>query len=245
MSPKLDIDAAGLSSEQLDLIQQFEADYNAVDRFLRGALQATRQASFTSLVYEYSRKHPGWRDSDLLRTIAEVRNAIVHGKTEPYRYVAMPTPALSTALSACRQRLLDPELVVPKFQRPVVAVATVDSLSRVLKLVNQRDYSQFPVYDGDRFSGLLTENGITRWLAGHVTGDLSLIDLDEVTVKKALREEENKKAWKFVARTMRVDDVLGLFSARPLLEAVLITANGKESEKLLGIATKWDILQLP
>jgi hypothetical protein len=41
-----------------------------------------------------------------------------------------------------------------------------------------------------------------------------------------------------------VDDVRGLFAAQPVLEAVLITANGSQAEKLLGMATRWDVLQL-
>jgi hypothetical protein len=41
-----------------------------------------------------------------------------------------------------------------------------------------------------------------------------------------------------------VDDVRGLFSSNEILEAVFITANGKESEGLLGIATRWDMLHL-
>jgi len=38
MTTKLVVDFAGLSKEQLDLIQGFEADYNTVDQFLRKSL---------------------------------------------------------------------------------------------------------------------------------------------------------------------------------------------------------------
>src|SRR5437867_3274669 len=92
---------SGVSTEQLDLIEHFEADYNVVDQFLRKALNRDRQVSFTHLVNEYLHKHAGWRDADLLKRIGEVRNAIVHGKTEPYRYVAVPMRALSDDLRAC------------------------------------------------------------------------------------------------------------------------------------------------
>jgi len=51
------VDDAGLPKEQLDLIEHFEADYNAVDRFLRKALGSDNQVSFTHLVNEYARKH--------------------------------------------------------------------------------------------------------------------------------------------------------------------------------------------
>lgn len=238
------VDRAGLSEDQLDLIQQFEADYNAIDHYLRKASGSDRHVSFVHLINEYSRRHLGWRDADMLKTIAEVRNAIVHGKTEAYRYVAVPTPAIAQNLSACRDRLLTPVLVIPKFQRKVEKVSIDGSLGNVLKIIAKRDYSQFPAYEGDRFRGLLTENGITRWLAHHVDTSLSLVDLDDVPVKKVLSNEDHRKNYRFVARSVRVDDVSSLFSMHAMMEAVLITATGNESEALLGIATRWDMIHL-
>jgi hypothetical protein len=47
-----------------------------------------------------------------------------------------------------------------------------------------------------------------------------------------------------VARELRVSDVSALFASHELLEAVLITASGRESETLLGIATRWDMIHL-
>jgi predicted transcriptional regulator len=245
MTPKLIVDAASLSREQLDLIEHFEADYNAVDHFLRKALSNDQYVPFVQLVNEYSRKHAGWRDdADLLKTIARVRNAIVHGKTEPYRYVAVPTPAIVRHLRVCRDRLTNPARVIPTFQRAVETVPIHEALSRVLKIIRGRDYSQFPIYEAKRFRGLLTENGITRWLAHHVATKLSLIELDDIPVNQVLQNEESRKTHHFVARDVRVDDVSALFASHELLEAVLITASGKESEALLGIATRWDMIHL-
>jgi len=192
-TPKLLVDRAGLSKEQFDLIQQFEADYNAVDHFLRKALGSDKQVPFTHLISEYAKKHAGWCDSELLKTIAEIRNAIVHGKTEAYRYVAIPTPAIAEQLRTYRERLINPARAVPTFQRTVEAVSIDDTLSRVLKIIDQRDYSQFPVYNEKRFRGLLTENGITRWLAHHVIKTLSLVELDDIPVGQALQNEEAPK----------------------------------------------------
>ncbi len=233
-----------LPKDQLDLIQHFEADYNSIDLFLRKVLDSSRQVPFAHLVSEYSRKHPGWRNADLLRTIAEVRNAIVHGKTEPYGYVAVPTPAIVRKLRACKDQLINPASVYPTFRRKVETILLQDALSRVLKIIAQRDYSQFPVYDAERFQGLLTENGITRWLALHVTNQLSLVELDDIPVKQVLHNEEKRKTFHFVSRDTHVDDVRGLFSSHEILEAAFITASGKESESLLGMATRWDMLRL-
>jgi predicted transcriptional regulator len=123
-------------------------------------------------------------------------------------------------------------------------VSTQDTLARVLKVINERDYSQFPVYKGDEFRGLLTENGITRWLAHHVVDTLSLVELDDIYIEDVLRSEEERKNYQFVPRSMLVDDVSASFASEASLEAVLITSNGKHTEKLLGIVTRWDILHL-
>jgi predicted transcriptional regulator len=237
-------DHKGLSKEQFDLIQQFEADYNAVDHALRKALGSDKQVPFTRLVSLYSERHTFWGDAEPLKTIAEIRNAIVHGKTEPYRYVAIPTPAIADQLRQCRERLMNPARAIPTFQRPVKAVSIRDTLAGVLKIINEQDYSQFPVYEDEQFRGLFTENGVTRWLAHHVVKTLSLVELDDISIGRVLRNEERRKNYHFVARNLRVDDVSALFAKEALLEAVLITANGKETEKLLGIATRWDILHL-
>ncbi len=235
----------GVSDHQLDLIQQFEADYNAIDHFLRKALNVDKIVSFTHLVNEYSRRHGGWRDADLLRRLAEVRNAIVHEKLEPYSYLAVPTLSTVKEIQACRERLTKPALVIPTFQRKVEVLSIQDSLGQALRIIAKRDYSQFPVYEDRRFKGLLTENGITRWIANHVVDkDLSLIDVDEVPVKEVLSQENEERNFRFVPRDMRVDDIRGLFSTQPVLEAVLVTASSKDSEALLGIATRWNIMQL-
>ena len=104
-----------LSKDQIDLIENFEADYNSIDRFLRKNVGEDKQTSFMVLVSEYSHRHAGWRDADLLRTVAELRNSIVHGKTEPYHYVAVPTPAIAENLKACRDRLMNPARAIPHF----------------------------------------------------------------------------------------------------------------------------------
>jgi predicted transcriptional regulator len=143
-----------------------------------------------------------------------------------------------------RQRLLSPELAIPRFQKTIDTLTMDDSLMTVLRTIAERDYSQFPVYDDQRFKGLLTENGITRWLAHHVTNELSLIELDDVLVKTVLREEENKHNFTFISRSTTVDIISELFATRDLLEAALITNSGKPNERLMGIVTRWDVVQL-
>ena len=109
----------------------------------------------------------------MLEQVADVRNLLAHGKTEAYEYPVVPTRRLAQQLHGCVDALLHPERVADRFLREVRTVSRNDSLAGVLALVNEYKYSQFPVYDDGRCQGLLTENGITRWLAAS-TGSVPL-----------------------------------------------------------------------
>jgi predicted transcriptional regulator len=243
-TPERIVDHNGLSREQINLTQQFEADFNVVDHFLRVALDADDYVGFAKLVRRYASEHVGWADAELLTTIAKIRNLIVHERTDQHRHVVIPTLAIAKGLKLCKERLMNPPRAVPTFQRTVEVISIHDTLTRVLKTIDHRDYSQFPVYENKWFQGMLTENGVTRWLARHVVGNLSLVELDEIFVSDELQSEEVRKNHQFVPGDMPVDEVSALFAKQAMLEAILVTATGKQTEDLLGVATRWDILQL-
>ena len=60
-------------------------------------------------------------------------------------------------------------------------------------------------------------------------------------MQDVLEKEERRSNFVFVARSVTLDEVTYAFGTKPNLEAVLVTENGKEHEKLLGIATRWDL----
>lgn len=115
-------------------------------------------------------------------------------------------------------------------------------LSSVFRHIHHKANAPFPIYHGDNFVGRLTEKGITRWLAEHVVKELSLVELDEVTVAEVISKEERCKNHLFVPPKTHVDDAAHKFRENEFLEAVLITTNGKETEPFIGIMNKWDVL---
>jgi predicted transcriptional regulator len=148
--------------------------------------------------------------------------------------VVIPTLAVAEGLKRGKERLMNPARAVPTFQRTVETISVHDTLSRVLKIIEERDYSQFPVSEDRRFRGLLPENGVTRWLARHVSQSVSSVRLRDIPVLQVLQNEEERMNHQFVRHDMRVDDVTALFAKQTLLEAVLVTASGDETESLLG-----------
>ena len=232
-----------LSDEQEQLLERFVAAYNRIDRELRELTEQEYGVSFSSVLYQYEKRTRSWRDGEELKQLSKLRNVIVHDKIEAYRYAAIPTPEVVDRIKAIYERLTSPKTAYSEFhQNEVVRVETETTVDEVLKIIHGHDFSQFPVYDADSFVGLLTENGITRWLSSYVQNHESLIELQDAKVKDLLVTEGKQSNYAFVGREETLDEVIYLFGENPLLEAALITQSGKKHEKLIGIATRWDII---
>jgi CBS domain-containing protein len=238
------IQSKGLTKEQLDLIERYKVAYNTIDHYLRNLLKTDKTVSFSRLVNDYAARYPRWASHDQLLLLGELRNVIVHFPEKEYEYLSIPTPIAVDNIERIRDVFLSTELVTPKFQRSVTSVDTNTTLSDVLKIVNDKEYSQFPVYRDNHFVGLLTENGVTRWLANYTSRVLTLVEFDEEIVDSVLHHEEKRPNYAFISRDLTILDAENKYVANPFLEALLITNHGKQDEKLIGIISRWDILQL-
>lgn len=229
------------------LIERFEAAYNSIDLFGRTQLKMGNFEPFSRVMSECVQKkviRP--RERELLSLVADLRNLIVHRKTAAHAYVAVPSPKVVEDLESLRDRLTRPLQARVAFRRTVARVGPSDRLSAVLELVRTRSISQVPVYEGRAFQGLLTTNGIARWLARHVAHEkVSLVDFDETTAGEVLRREEARgKDCLFAAGEESAYRVRQMFVEHELLEAVIITDKGRPTEAPLGIATRWDLIRL-
>ena len=189
-------------SQQL-LIERFEAAYNSIDHFLRNYLNRDQNVEFNVLLHEFGEANGWWRDKDLLRTAGKLRNVVVHGKTSPGQPIAVPTMPFVEQMEAVMEKLTKPQRVFPTFAKTVEKIAPSDSIVKVLNRIAEQDFSQFPVYEGGAFIGLLTENGLTRWIARHVRSSGSMVELADHTVVQVLRLEETKKNCEFARATKR------------------------------------------
>lgn len=176
--------------------------------------------------------------------IGDLRNAVVHQRERSYEYLSVPLPSIVENLERIRDQFKSPERVYPKFGKEVISFQAEDVLSTVLAEIHAKDFSQFPIYKQNSFLGLLTENGITRWLANHSTQVMTLIELEEITVIDLLDQEEQRSNYQLISRDTTMLDAENFFVRNTLLEALLITQTGKTNEKLMGIITRWDMLSL-
>jgi predicted transcriptional regulator len=233
-----------VSPADIELIERFISAYNAIDFHLEAALRLSEHSSFRSLVDTYAKRHRWWRDADQLRLFAGLRNVIVHDKVAPFEYICVPSQQTVDSIEAIRDRLLHPLRAGQRFLRPVTCLQAGDSLSHVLKLMHEQGFSHFPVYAAKTFSGVLTPNGITRYLAHHAAKNEAPLDFNEVEVRYLLAREESRANYFFAPRDEPVEKIAFSFHENTFLEAVLVTEHGGKQEKLLGIATRADVLEL-
>ena len=110
----------------------------------------------------------------------------------------------------------------------------------------RNNYSQMPVRDRGTWTGLLTGEVVTRWMAGHAQAGLVMDDRTPIREVMAYAEDpENFELVPPSAPTHGVADLLARRAAqgRPV-PAVLVTAHGSPEAELQGIVTPYDIPRL-
>jgi predicted transcriptional regulator len=229
-------------------VERFEAAYNRIDRSLTELLDRKvdpRKHTFGARVRLAASRHRRLaRWAEYLHEIGDLRNALVHSRTGEDHYIAVPSEETVRELETIEQRLFAPEKVLPRFQRPVRTLRTDQTLADAMQLVRGDGYSRYPVYDGDRFAGLLTSNGLARWCAERLQDGVLHVDARRVRVGEVLAADHRRQSAAFVAHDALVDDVETLFSDRPNLEAAIITPCARESERPLGMICAADIAAL-
>jgi predicted transcriptional regulator len=225
-----------------ELISRFEVAFNRILNHMREELGEPEGTSVPAVLERYWPGNQRAGEKRRLRKYTELRNLMIHQREDPGRELVIPSSATVEGLERVLALVLAVPRAIPTFRRAVQTVKPEDSLEFVLGQVLELDYSQFPVYDGPEFRGLLTENGITRWLSHHVKTVLEIVDLRQARVREVLGDEEKRQNACFLSARALVPQVVAAFTDQPLVEAVLITASGSRDEPPQGIATRWDIL---
>jgi predicted transcriptional regulator len=237
-----------LTAEESLRIDTFLSVFASIESALQKRLQANSTTKFHRLVSDYRQRNPFWKnDADDLDHYAQIRNFLTHERTAEFGYPVAVTQRSVECLKAIKQRLETPRLVGDRYCRRVEVVTPDRSLVDVLLLAFENAFSQFPVVEGERFKGVITENEITRWLGHQVKGGKTKIALSGVTVRQVMTEREEGRPVVFDFRSVNdpEPDVMGMFQRRAGLEVVLLTASGGQDTPIQGIITQWDAARYP
>ena len=226
---------------------RFLTAFNRIDHSMRDIVGAREFIPFFRLVDQAKKKSVLVRKyEDDLRSYAELRNAIVHQRTSTEYVIAEPHLEVVERIEHIDEVIARPKLVGQLFRKRVMSFQMSDSLQYTLKVIRKRKYTQFPVYDGQQFQGLLTTVGITNWLASSIIQ--TNIPKSVPTLRDILQHEKNNRNYKFISRYMTIYEAEEIFKAGVergrRFEALLITEHGKPRQKLIGIVTPIDIMKV-
>ena len=228
--------------------ERFLQAFGAIERHLRMQTGLEKRARFYTLVDKGAEMNAAVRRfSDDLKEFADLRNAIVHERTDEH-VIAEPNDLAVRQIEHIQDLLEHPPRVIPIFQKQVHHMTTDDPIAVAAYLMRQHGFSQLPIYAADGFRGLLTTDDIARWLGECAPS--GLVDLENTTIARVLdcHCTENGENHQFVGRDATLFDVLEAFRAcercGSRLAAILITERGRPQEDLLGIVTIWDLPQI-
>jgi hypothetical protein len=229
--------------------QRAEAFLNAfgeIEQVLRRQLRAQAFTTFSQLLIDATKRSPGVRQFEVdLREYAELRNAIVHQRTDGHA-IAEPYVDVVRDIERIRDRLVRPPGLLPLAAQPVVTCEASDHIGSAAMQMRQGNFSQLPVYEDARFLQLLTAETITRWMAFTLRDNDGL--LEEVPVAEVLPHAETTDNVAFLSRGATAFDALGafeeFFQRGQFLNAILLTEAGSTAQAPLGIVAVADIPEI-
>lgn len=224
--------------------QLFLSYYNKIEEGLERLTGFSKGKSFSSKIIKASEFSSMVRryENDL-KVLLDLRNVIVH-KFKDGIILAEPCDTALNLIKKIYEELTKPKNILDIAQKNVFIANKSDNLAKIVTIMDKKEYSQVPIYDGQELIGLITENGFTRWLSHFIEEDI--FSLSETKIEEVLKCEENLDNYKFFSRNKTFYDALELFEKNienPIkrVQAILITENGIPSEVLLGIVTSWNI----
>lgn len=226
---------------------RFIVAYNRIEKLLAEKVGESSYSPFYRLIDKVKITNSVVRKyEDDLREFGDLRNAIVHHRTDIDYVIAEPHDEIVDRIEQIEQKLSNPLNVGALFGCKVHTLQSTDSLIAALKLMYENKFSQVPIYQNGKFQGLITAAGITYWLAGQSTEDS--IPREIPTLSAVYDYEKRKESFEFVEKDLSVYEAEDYFKRAitrgTRLEALLITENAKADEELIGIITPFDLLKI-
>jgi predicted transcriptional regulator len=179
---------------------------------------------------------------DVLIDYTDLRNVLVHSKLSSH-YLAEPSEEVIQTLSHVIKHIESPKRVKDYF---ISSVETLDinmSLTEVMKIINMKRFSHFPVYNNQTCVGILSDNGIVHYLSDH---HLNSSDYDMITVKDLIASDDHSLDFAYITLQMTALEVFETFDRKKDVRVLLVLDQSEDQSKkrLKGMVLKKDLYQV-
>ncbi|AUA20152.1 hypothetical protein CWI26_03225 [Streptococcus suis] len=201
---------------------------------------------------ELTRHNPVEANWDKLYVARQLRNLMVHEKRTGLKEVAQPSQELITVLEKVIAQYQEPITIADYLQKtqkinPVIFEGK-DKLIKALEIVEQEHFSKFPIFSDKVYQGLVSDKGLTNWLAkaSKETGSIRE-KLVEASLEDVLACEEDSIQVIVLPITAHLYQVINHFEGRKrttILVSRQVSGKLHSPEDLVGIVTAQDLAEI-
>lgn len=190
------------------------------------------------------KQNPYIREDSFIDFCRRLRNINYHNINDNYYLITDDT---IDKLTEIVEEVKHPFKVSSKATINIYSKTLNDKVLPTMKDMNEKSYTHIPIYDEDNKNlvGVFSENSLFQYVM-----EDKIIEVDDKTtfndIKKCIDLNLSKEIVKFVSKDKLYDDVVNdfvkEFKNNNKLSCVMVTHNGKPTEKVIGIITAWDII---
>ncbi len=190
------------------------------------------------------RKNPYFRERSFIEFCTRLRNLASHNNNDNYYLI---TDETVEKLGQILYEVKNPYKVYEKATINVYSNTVNDKVLLAMNKMNEENYTHIPIYeeDGRTLAGVFSENSLFQYVI-----DDKIIEIDDNTtfndIRKCIDLNNSKETIIFVHRNELYDNVVNdfikVFNEKQKLAYIMVTENGKQTEKVIGIITAWDVI---
>lgn len=225
---------------------RFISAYNQIDYSLRTIYDFKRSMSFSDVVRRsvvlnsVVRKY----EEDLI-DYGRLRNAIIHNGNRKY-VIAEPHDDVVVKIEKLAELISEPPLAIDRVgNREVITINQDMSIGKAMELMARTGYSNLPTYDGDKLIGILNGRKLINILGSKLAEGMNLQEfVENTTVGTIIQDMGDDYYFMLADEDLTIDEAMNYFENNRKLLIILITKNGKESSRPLGIISSADIIDM-
>ena len=226
--------------------ERFLKAYNTLDHSLRTQYNFKRTIAFSDVVRRSVMLNSVIRKyEDDLIDYGRLRNAIVHSDNDE-EIIAEPKLSVVEKLEHIAKVVSTPPKVLDTVcTKDVLCVNYDDPICKIMGLIWKSGYSNLPVYKNDELIGVANGQRIMDILGEIVYKKQDLNEFVSHTKIGDVVNKQKAEVYYLVSDSLlTIEEAMDLFYKNRKLLVVLITKNGSNMEKPLGILSVSDIIDI-
>lgn len=226
--------------------ERFISAYNNIDYSLRAIYNFKRSMSFSDVIRRCVMLNSVVRKyEDDLITYGRLRNAIVHQGNSKYT-IAEPHDDIVKKMEHLANLITEPPKALDRVgNKEVITINKDMKIGLALELISRTGYGNLPIYDGETLIGILNARKLLTILGTRVGEGKNLQEYIDTTPVGDIVEEMGEDYYFMLAdEDLTIDTAMNNFENNRKLLIILITKEGKETGKPLGIISSADIIDM-